>query len=318
MKKLALLEFSQIEQDRLSAVLDLSTMALDEDWLIAPIQVSELLMVNVSALTQQAWKAIQQGYSGKTLVAYGENSELFSAHYRFYKKMSGTPSRQLLIELLNQYQPLNSQRQAPIAKEYFDPEQYFLSVLQRITGEQKNYCCQLGNQITLYFAPKQQSYYCAFSPTMLKSLFLSHPDKVRLQSISDAELASAIQGVPAKSLQGLLWQATIIASQGRCLENQKSSDIVHLEYWPDISQHSNVKNSLAIATFMNHNAVSMELIARYTECQLSDVIDFHNACYLQGLIDHTQAFYLHKKEVSADTRKLRKTISQGLRLRIAA
>ncbi|MDQ7091956.1 MAG: hypothetical protein Q9M50_15205 [Methylococcales bacterium] len=205
------------------------------------------------------------------------------------------------------------------ANEYecFVPKDYFLGIIQKCIQTGEIYHCQTTCNIDIFLYPQQKSYFCQLKISELTRLFLMSPEDIDVKIISETILNQSVKKIGRMPLNDLLWYSTIIPSQGRLMENHKNNNIVNLKFWPDISYITTSKNYLAITSFMNRNAVDLNKIADHTEKKLTDVINFHNACDMLGLIDHSQQLTIKSTPASDKLRQLRQCIFDTLSLNTA-
>lgn len=164
-------------------------------------------------------------------------------------------------------------------------EHYFLSIIQKSLKLGHIYHCRFENGIDIFLLPQQNCYFCDIEIKDLSLLFLTHPKDIILTKLNEKELKKQVKGLKTKALNDLLWHSAISVSQGRFMKNYHPEQLVSLKYWPDISQISPHQSYLKIAPFMSNNKENIANISQKTQQKLADVLDFHNACNILGLVD---------------------------------
>ncbi len=332
-KTIGLFDFTEKQRIIFSSTLALSEMRLNHEWNIVDAKNAGVIFLNGEGkITQDRLKEIQLSYPHAILVAYHDALVHLNLHWSLLTSSTRPPKISLLVELLNNIDAEpeenisdTNERQAiepqssMLSKNdnaIFQAEDYFLGIVQQSINTGKNYYCMGINDTVVYISPKDSNYYCALAITDLEPLFFMAAKDIVVKKITAKKLKQETESLQEKPLNDLLWYSTIIASQGRLMKNRQNNDVVHLKYWPDISQISGKEHYLTIAAFMNNNAVNMSTIAKHTGQKLSDVIDFHNACHVLGLIDDTMELFLHTKPNSDKTRGLRQRILSSLKIKL--
>ncbi|MDQ7089338.1 MAG: hypothetical protein Q9M50_01650 [Methylococcales bacterium] len=306
---LAFLDFNQQQQQDFYSILILSTQGLDEEWEIVDKTLATVIFVHYDeTITQSQWEEIEAAYPMAKLVAYSENLAHIETQWTLLTKTNKPPLRSELIRLLNQIgaenlnvnvkvneklsvkvseKPSIVEETAKISSKspFFLSEHYFLSIVQNSLQSGNTYRCKFQDNISLYLLPKQNCYFCSAEIVDLYALFLTHPDKIEITMMSEKELKQQVKGLKTKALNDLLWHSTVTVSKGRFMKSHDPEQNVRLKYWPDISQVSSNKSYLPIASFMSNNIANVIKISQHTGQKLSDVLDFHNACNVLGLVD---------------------------------
>ncbi len=337
LKTLAFLNFSDKQQQDFLSILILSEQGLDDNWSIVKKKQATIIFVQSDTnLTPVQWKEIEQTYPQAKLVAYSENLINLEIQWTLLTKKSKPPLRSSLIALLNKIGKIklelklesdgliyqDSEESIKIQENktkinLFFPERYLLGVIQKSLDLKKIYHCKISNKISLFLLPQQNCYFCDVEITDLKPIFLMPPKEINITVLKEKELKKHVKNLKTKALNDLLWHSTIAVSQGRFMKNHNHEDRVRLKYWPDISQISTNKSYLTIANFMSNNTENVIKIAQQTQQQLSDVVDFYNACNILGLIDKTSDLSLVSKPLTNST-LINSFVSKKLYLEVAA
>jgi hypothetical protein len=300
---LAFLNFNPKQQEVFCSILILSTQGLKDHWQIVKKAMAQVIFIrHDNVINQSEWQEIQSTYPQAQLVAYSENLVNIKTQWKLLTKDNKPPRRLFLINLLNSIKierMIVKVKEKPIIIEktvcieqkttsrpdLFLIEHYFLSIIQKSLELGHIYHCRFENNIDIFLLPQQNCYFCDTAIKDLSSLFLTHPNNIVLIKLDEKELKKQVKGLKTKALNDLLWHSAISVSQGRFMKNHSPEQLVFLKYWPDISQISPHKSYLKIAPFMSKNKENVVNISEKTQQKLSDVLDFHNACNILGLVD---------------------------------
>ena len=188
----------------------------------------------------------------------------------------------------------------------FDPTKYLLGLIQKAEDNRQMWRCELAGQGCLIISPVDGKYYSEADPTVIGKLCstpLSAMDVSVVDNNSDEEefvqigrsrvrrkKPAALPKLPDYPLSELSFRAALYASQGRLLSGYDANAIVHLKSWPDkklLIESASIKTEryfFPLAAYMTTKAASLPDIAEATKLSLAQVIDFHNACALAGLL----------------------------------
>ncbi|MCK4492774.1 MAG: hypothetical protein KAU26_01860, partial [Methylococcales bacterium] len=309
-----------------------------------------IFVASARNLTQDQWDAIQEQYTGAILVAYSDNLAPLMCQYKLLTNITKLPARSELIVLLNQLAVELEQKkplvtttlletaQIPsklsekndviedltpiispnehIESRFFFPNYYFLGILLESIASGRRYDCKSPCGAHLYVCSNQKKYFFSANKTNLNELLLRSADDFMVTELSQMDFEQITKSMESKKLNDLLWSAAVAGSQGRLMKGHGLNDVIHLKHWPDIAHIKTANHYLIIAAFMSRNTVDIETIANQTEQTLEDVIDFHNACDVLGLIEHDDVYSLNSKPVSDKLRQLRGRIFETLHLNV--
>ncbi len=189
----------------------------------------------------------------------------------------------------------------------FDPANYLLGLIKKVENDTKMWRCSLlSGQGFLILSPSEGKFYSEADPTTIGKLC-----SVQLQELEVTEVATqseeeeivqigrarirrkktvTMPTLPDHPLAELRFRAALYASQGRLLVGYDENAPVHLNQWPDkklLIESASIKAEryvFPLAAYMNNNTASLSDIAQATRLPLSQVIDFHNACAITGLL----------------------------------
>ncbi len=302
-RTLAFLNFNQKQQDVFCSILILSAQGLENEWETVKKSMAQVIFIRHDNLINQLeWQTIQSTYPQAQLVAYSENLVDIKTPWKLLTRENRAPRRSFLINLLNSIkiektivktkketiviEKTTSKKQTDSSRtDLFLLEHYFLSIIQKSLELGHIYHCQFENNIDIFLLPQQNCYFCDIDIKDLSLLFLTHPKEILLTKLNEKELKRQVKGLKTKALNDLLWHSAIKVSQGRFMKNHHPEQLVFLKYWPDISQISSHKSYLKIAPFMSNHKENVVSISQKTQQKLTDVLDFHNACNILGLVD---------------------------------
>jgi hypothetical protein len=191
----------------------------------------------------------------------------------------------------------------------FEPGHYLFGLLKKANADGQMRRCVMAGQPPLYLAPVEGKYYTDMDSSSLAKLcavLLSELEVSIVDSSSDEEevvqigrawvrrkkKASLPKMPPGHSLSGLLFRASLHASQGRLLSGYDLNAPVHLKSWPDkefLREAALIKEEryfFPLAAFMSTKTVGLPEIANANKLPIAQVIDFHNACALAGLLEN--------------------------------
>ena len=348
---LAFHDFNLKQSENFAAILTLSLMSLHDNWDIVDINGAGVIFVaSAKGLTHDQWDAIQKQYAGAILVAYSDTLAPLMCQYELLTKITKLPARSKLIVLLNQLALELAQKKLHVAAElletervanerlekndviedlapivslntrvesrFFFPTHYFLGILLESIASGRCYECKSACGSLLYVSSHQKKYFFSTKKTNLNELLLRSVDDFTVTELSPMDFEQTTKSMEPKKLNELLWSATVVGSQGRLMKGHGLDDVIHLKHWPDIAHIKATNHYLIIAAFMSRNTVDMKTIANQTEQTLADVIDFHNACDVLGLIERDDTFRLNSQPVSEKLRQLRGRIFETLHLNV--
>ncbi|MCX7097277.1 MAG: hypothetical protein NTV43_05150 [Methylococcales bacterium] len=187
----------------------------------------------------------------------------------------------------------------------FNPADHLLGLLVSAKADQQARRCVLAGQAPLYIAPDQGSYYseadsagiatfCSAPLTQLDIALIENSGEEVVQvgrMVVRRKKEGGIPKMPARPLSELIFRAAFYASQGRLLAGYKPATPVRLKAWPDkdlLKESAAIKEEryfFLLAAYMTTNTASLPDIAAATQLQLAQVINFHNACAIIGLLE---------------------------------
>jgi len=189
----------------------------------------------------------------------------------------------------------------------FDPEKYLLGLIQKTGNNPQMWRCELAGQALLIISPAEGKYYSDADPAAIGKLCTAQLSEMQVSVIdnnSDEEeivqigrsrvrrkKAAALPKMPEHPLSELRFRAALYASQGRLLAGYTINTPVHLNSWPDkklLKESASIKTEryiFPLAAYMTNKAANLAEIAEATHLPLAQVIDFHNACAVAGLLE---------------------------------
>ncbi|MGZ8184114.1 MAG: hypothetical protein ACXWT1_19385 [Methylobacter sp.] len=190
----------------------------------------------------------------------------------------------------------------------FEPANYLLGLLEKADADRLTRRCMLAGQAPLFIVPEEGKYYTEAdfaSLTKLCSALLpelevsivdtsgSQEEVVQIgRMVVRRKKESPLPKIPGRSFSELLFRAGFYASQGRLLPGYNPNAPVRLKSWPDkalLKESASIKEEryfFQLAAFMTANAAGLADIAEAVHLPIAQVIDFHNACAVVGLLEH--------------------------------
>jgi hypothetical protein len=189
----------------------------------------------------------------------------------------------------------------------FKPENYLLGLLETAQLDKQSRRLELTGLAPLFIAPTEGKYYTEASgdslfklcSTPLSSMDVSivGEEKEELVQVGRSwvkqKKKSSLPKMAGKPLSELQFHAALHGSKGRLLSGHTPHTKARLTQWPDKSLLKDAvlnkedRYFLTLALFMTDKSVSLSDIATATQVSLAKVIDFHNACAVTGLIEHS-------------------------------
>lgn len=188
----------------------------------------------------------------------------------------------------------------------FDPEKYLLGLIQKTENDPQLWRCELAGQ-ALILSPTEGKYYSDADPTAIGKLCSAQLSEMQISVVdngSDKEeivqigrsrvrrkKTEVLPKMPAHPLSELRFRAALYASQGRLLAGCNINASVHLNSWPDkklLKESAAIKAEryiFPLAAYMTNKTANLAEIAEATQLPLTQVIGFHNACALAGLLE---------------------------------
>lgn len=214
----------------------------------------------------------------------------------------------------------------------FDPEDYFLGLIQKSLRDGQMRRCVLPGLPPLFLVPKERCYHSqAESLAGLAAFFSASLSDMQVETIDHLDHGSEEEEtiqigrmivrrkkeagtvrLRSGPLEDLLWNAALNASRGRLLAGKRSGDVVRLKRWPDFSRLSRDRRLLPLAAFMSVNAADLSTVAQRTGTPLPEVVDFHNACATLDYLEYLPEERLHAKSISDQERDMYRRISKSL------
>ena len=189
------------------------------------------------------------------------------------------------------------------------PEINFLALLQKARTQQNNICFYYYNEVVIY-APLPKPHCLVSFPVgrdvgdKEKAFYASPRHMIKQRNITVAEMnhLSTTHQLSPCSVETLLWNSTLLTSNGKLHHDMKADIHFHLKHWPNFKLLSHNQQHLYLAAFMLKNNRTLNEVMRETRMTMDKVIDFFNACYTIGLVvldDATRQHHkplLHKKQ----------------------
>ncbi|GAB6139716.1 hypothetical protein JCM14076_04450 [Methylosoma difficile] len=189
----------------------------------------------------------------------------------------------------------------------FNPANHLLGLLDQANTDLQIRCCKLPGQQPLYIVPTEGKYLTEADATALGKLCAASLSALEVSivdtSSTEEEVVqigrtrvrrkkqASLPNLPSHPLSELRFRAALYASQGRLLPGYASDKPVRLKAWPDkalLKDASSIKEEryiFQLAALMTAKAASLQDIAQTTNLPLAQVINFHNACAVMGLVD---------------------------------
>ncbi|MDO9107153.1 MAG: hypothetical protein Q7U57_19600 [Methylovulum sp.] len=189
----------------------------------------------------------------------------------------------------------------------FEPEKYLPGLIQKSANDPQMWRCELAGQALLIISPAEGKYYSDADPTAMAKLCTAPLSELQVSAVennSDEEeivqigrtrvrrkKAAALPKMAEHPLSELRFRAALYASQGRLLAGYDMNATVHLHSWPDkklLKESASIKTEryiFPLAAYMTGKTAKLAEIAEATGLPLAQVIDFHNACALAGLLE---------------------------------
>lgn len=188
----------------------------------------------------------------------------------------------------------------------FDPGNYLLGLIQKTEGDRQMWRCELAGQALLFIAPIEGKYYSEADSTGIGKLCSTPLSELKVSVVDNSsgeeeivqigrtrvrrKKEAALPKLPEHPLSELRFRAALYASQGRLLSGYDLNTPVHLNSWPDkklLIESASIKAEryvFPLAAYMTNKAANLPEIAESTRLPLAQVIDFHNACAIAGLL----------------------------------
>lgn len=180
----------------------------------------------------------------------------------------------------------------------FNPALHFLGIIQSALLDAAPRRCRLESGIEVYLIPAEQNYYTTHTDIeSLQPLCLAPPHEISVQLLAawplddfqDLHVGRVLVqrkrvSLRSRPLGELLWYASLCASRGRLLAGHDTKTPVRLNASPDFSQLYHEDSHKVLAQLMRSQSLTLPAIALQTALPLAQVIDFYNACSLQGLM----------------------------------
>lgn len=205
--------------------------------------------------------------------------------------------------------------------DYFEPAHSLMGLLQTAQQQQQAIQWQVSaQQPPLLFSPARQL--CLTERLQLTRLnaetvhlYNAVPAAIQQTQITEAAIDQAHREHAWQfySLEMIEWLTALYASQGRLLSGHSLTQLVKLKQWPNLAILPHQPHHIRIAAFMTRNNATLAQIAEQTGLALSVVVNFFNACQLQGLIElNAPVTRLPHKPISAAKRQLFRGILRRL------
>lgn len=187
----------------------------------------------------------------------------------------------------------------------FIPANHLIGLLEKTRIDRQARRCALPGQASLFLVPSEGKYYseadsagiarvCAAQLSKIEVSLIDNSDEEEVVQVGRMMVRrkkeTAIPKIPARPLSELVFRAAFYASQGRLLPGYELHKPVRLKEWPDktVLRESAFTEEeryfFPLAAYMTTHTASLPDIAEATRLPLTQVIDFHNACALSGLL----------------------------------
>lgn len=188
----------------------------------------------------------------------------------------------------------------------FDPANYLLSVLDMAKADGQVRRCALVGVAPLYIVPSEGCFYSEADVAGIAKYCTAPLSDMEVGPLDETEQeetvqvgrmvvrrktsAAALPKVPPRPLSGLLFRAALYASQGRLMTGYALDTPVRLKDWPDkamLKESAAIKEEryfFPISAYMTGNTATLTDIAAALHLSLPEVINFHNACVITGLL----------------------------------
>jgi hypothetical protein len=324
---LKLIGFNEVESNNLQVILSLAARALQKKW-----QIVEESQADFFLLSAEAAKNVDTNDALKSLPA---NHCLFCTRekhgltdHSLYVDEKHLPSLSLLVTLFNRVSSNDYagtegntpevMPQAPVLEEkqpvseHFDVQQGLLGYLLTTEHELLSISLPHNPDYPPLYIDAEKSVYCSQNSLEQLEPYLSA--ELKIKSCSKAEIENCVNSGNLKPhpLKNLIWYIVIQTSAGRVIKDHQHTDIVTLKGWPDLKLFRCLDYA-KVATFMKNNAATLDIVSEYTKRPIADVIDFHNACYLMGLVEKRNQLEINKKNLSSERLELLNKIDARLK-----
>jgi len=182
--------------------------------------------------------------------------------------------------------PSQSRQPAAVANR-FDPQRHLVDVIQASIARGEAMACSAAGYSTIYLSPSENAVYALEDVQNLASICQLDIGDIKVSSLSAQELQAALSSenrLKRRPLNEFHWFALLTASNGRLLAGRDEHEPVYLREWPGYVRLPFYTLYLDIASHMSGGFRNLHEIARHSAAPIQNVIDFHNACEMLGLI----------------------------------
>lgn len=300
-------------RESLVDILQLACNWLGPDWSVVdePEAASLLVMVtNGSTYAKELWAEYRKIFPAERILVYGSEDLPAGTQWSTPKIHGGLPSVLSLVNILLAME--ESLAGFSASDEYYDPKDYIHGILKEALVDGIGRVCSVPEapDIQLYILPKERA--CYILDDIEKSIPICTAKKERIQvtKISDEELLKKVGYVTLSSrlssytsglagdllekisfrkakqysVKEFIWFAALVNSKGRMLAGCTYDEHTLVRHWPEFTRLPYYHDYLETSKRMSVQALRLTDVAAQTKRSMRQIIDFHNACTLLGLI----------------------------------
>jgi signal recognition particle receptor subunit beta len=317
MKSLTIKTHSRNSRDSeyFQAILTLAGSVLLHDWRFVEHDFADVIVVSFDSVEPySAWDEYVRKYSNDRLVAYTDIACVNGAKWHLQREQESIPRLSDVVRVLNNiglyidsssdsiglvqsftkpkptlesFFPNFSTLNSPLANERFIVDEYLSGILIHSIQTHEGMVCQIDECPPVYFVPDENAIYTHAESKALALLCRCAIDSILITPLTSEELREEITEAGLSRRQSMtefLWFSILAASNGRLLSGLDLDEPVYLREWPGFARLSFYSMYQDIAIEMSKGMTSLESTARFSGAPIQNVIDFHNACTLLGLI----------------------------------
>lgn len=292
--------------------LSLALAWLGENWRLSePGEANVLLFVmRGDERSKVYWEKLSQEIPADRILVYGTGALPEGVQWSLTKTHRGMSVTLNMVNTLLRMQESVTGRS--ISDEPYHPENHIQGIIQeaRADGISRVLSLSDNKQASLYILPGENACYIFEDIEKSIPLCISRRESIQVTQIADQdllrevgyislslrlsrytpganeELIQAMNPRKAKrfTLDELTWFATLVNSKGRLLAGSSHEDCVIVRHWPEITRLTYYQEYLDISKWMSLQAVRLVDIAAQNNLSVRQMVDFHNACALLGLV----------------------------------
>lgn len=166
---------------------------------------------------------------------------------------------------------------------HFDPEQYLLGILQRLTSTKQSAVIEAPGGV-LCVMPELGEYAVTLGQEELRKFCRHSIDQYVVKKLTEPpQRWLAETRAPRRNLDELMWEAALAVANGRLLKGCKNDDVVVLKFWPNLTRIGLTPNTVRIAALLTRYPTSVSLAYRLLKIPQGEVNDFYSAARCAGL-----------------------------------